>query len=59
MCPPAPYLLNLGAATGLELDQVRGVLAAVAPIAGSARRNRAGHARQPWIRVSARGASLL
>jgi 4-carboxymuconolactone decarboxylase len=37
--PPASYLLNLGAAaeTGLELEQVRGVLAAVAPIVGSAR----------------------
>jgi alkylhydroperoxidase/carboxymuconolactone decarboxylase family protein YurZ len=37
--PPASYLLNLGAAadTGLDLDQVRGVLAAVAPIVGSAR----------------------
>ena len=37
--PPASYLLNLGAAadSGIELDQVRGVLAAVAPIVGSAR----------------------
>ncbi len=37
--PPASYLLNLGAAadTGLELEQVRGVLAAVAPIVGTAR----------------------
>ena len=37
--PPASYLLNLGAAaeSGLELDQVRGVLAAVAPIVGSPR----------------------
>jgi 4-carboxymuconolactone decarboxylase len=37
--PPASYLLNLGAAadSGLELDQLRGVLAAVAPIVGSAR----------------------
>ena len=37
--PPASYLMNLGAAadTGLDADQVRGVLAAVAPIVGTAR----------------------
>lgn len=37
--PPASYLLNLGAATELDVDadQVRGVLAAVAPIVGTAR----------------------
>jgi hypothetical protein len=37
--PPASYLLNLGVAAdgGLDLDDVRGVLAAVAPIVGSAR----------------------
>jgi alkylhydroperoxidase/carboxymuconolactone decarboxylase family protein YurZ len=37
--PPASYLLNLAAANELELDveQVRGVLAAVAPIVGTAR----------------------
>jgi 4-carboxymuconolactone decarboxylase len=37
--PPASYLLNLGAARELDLDaeQVRGVLAAVAPIVGTAR----------------------
>jgi 4-carboxymuconolactone decarboxylase len=37
--PPASYLLNLGAAadSGLDLDQVRGVLAAVAPIVGTAK----------------------
>ena len=37
--PPASYLINLGAAAenGLELDQVRGVLAAVAPIVGTPR----------------------
>ena len=37
--PPASYLLNLGAASELEIDaeQVRGVLAAVAPIVGTAR----------------------
>jgi alkylhydroperoxidase/carboxymuconolactone decarboxylase family protein YurZ len=37
--PPASYLLNLGAAaeSGLDLDQVRGVLAAIAPIVGSPR----------------------
>ena len=37
--PPASYLLNLGAAadTGLDLEDVQGVLAAVAPIVGTAR----------------------
>ncbi len=37
--PPASYLLNLGAAheLGLDAEQVRGVLAAVAPIVGTAR----------------------
>ena len=37
--PPVSYLLNLAAAgeVGLEADQVRGVLAAVAPIIGTAR----------------------
>lgn len=37
--PPASYLLNLEAATelGIELDDVRGVLAAVAPIVGTPR----------------------
>lgn len=37
--PPVSYLLNLGAAADLEIDaeQVRGVLAAVAPIVGTAR----------------------
>jgi 4-carboxymuconolactone decarboxylase len=37
--PPASYLLNLGAARefGISEDQVRGVLAAVAPIVGTAR----------------------
>jgi len=37
--PPASYLLNLGAAReiGISVDQVRGVLAAVAPIVGTAR----------------------
>ena len=37
--PPASYLLNLGAAgeAGVDADQVRGVLAAVAPIVGTAR----------------------
>ena len=36
---PASYLMNLGAASDLEIDvdQVRGVLAAVAPIVGTAR----------------------
>ena len=35
--PPASYLLNLGAATeiGIELEDVRGVLAAIAPIVGT------------------------
>jgi 4-carboxymuconolactone decarboxylase len=37
--PPASYLLNLGAADELdiEVDKVQGVLAAVAPIVGTAR----------------------
>ena len=37
--PPASYLLNLGAAgdLGVTEDQVRSVLAAVAPIVGTAR----------------------
>jgi hypothetical protein len=37
--PPASYLLNLGAASelGFDLDDVRGVLAAIAPIVGTAR----------------------
>jgi 4-carboxymuconolactone decarboxylase len=37
--PAASYLLNLGAASevGLDAEQVRGVLAAVAPIVGTAR----------------------
>ena len=37
--PPASYLLNLGAADemGVDTEQVRGVLAAVAPIVGMTR----------------------
>ena len=37
--PPASYMLNLGAAgeVGVDEEQVRGVLAAVAPIVGTAR----------------------
>ena len=37
--PPVSYLLNLAAARNVDLDadQVRGVLAAVAPIVGTAR----------------------
>ena len=37
--PPASYLLNLGAASELDInaEQVRDVLAAVAPIVGTAR----------------------
>jgi 4-carboxymuconolactone decarboxylase len=37
--PPVSYLLNLGVAgeIGIEPEQVRGVLAAVAPIVGTAR----------------------
>ena len=37
--PPASYLLNLGAASelGIDAEQVRGVLAAIAPIVGTAR----------------------
>jgi len=37
--PPFSYLTNLGAASqvGIDADQIRGVLAAVAPIVGTAR----------------------
>jgi 4-carboxymuconolactone decarboxylase len=37
--PPVSYLMNLGAASELDVDaeQVRGVLAAIAPIVGTAR----------------------
>ena len=37
--PPDSYLLNIGAAgdVGIDADQVQGVLAAVAPIVGTAR----------------------
>jgi 4-carboxymuconolactone decarboxylase len=37
--PPVSYLLNLGAASeiGADAEQVRGVLAAIAPIVGTAR----------------------
>jgi hypothetical protein len=37
--PPASYLLNLGVAgqTGVDADQIQGVLAAVAPIVGTTR----------------------
>jgi 4-carboxymuconolactone decarboxylase len=37
--PPISYVLNLGAASevGVDADQVAGVLAAVAPIVGTAR----------------------
>jgi len=37
--PPVSYLLNLAAAgeIGIDVEQVRGVLAAVAPIVGTAR----------------------
>ena len=37
--PPASYLVNLGAASdlGIELEDVRGILAAIAPIVGTPR----------------------
>lgn len=37
--PAASYLMNLGAASdiGIDAEQVRGVLAAIAPIVGTAR----------------------
>jgi len=37
--PPASYVMNLGAAAeiGIDAEQIRGVLAAVAPIVGTAR----------------------
>ena len=36
--PPASYMLNLGAASeiGIDVEKVRGVLAAIAPIVGTA-----------------------
>lgn len=42
--PPASYLMNLGVASeaGVDGDQVQGVLAAVAPIVGTARVTAAG-----------------
>jgi alkylhydroperoxidase/carboxymuconolactone decarboxylase family protein YurZ len=46
--PPASYLVNLGAASelGLSLEQVQGVLIAIAPVVGGAR-------------VAAAGSSIL
>ena len=37
--PPISYLLNIGAASevGIDAEQIRGVLAAIAPIVGTAR----------------------
>jgi 4-carboxymuconolactone decarboxylase len=37
--PPSSYLLNIGVASdvGIDADQIQGVLAAVAPIVGTAR----------------------
>ena len=37
--PPASYLFNLGAASeiGIDAEQIRGILAAIAPIVGTAR----------------------
>jgi 4-carboxymuconolactone decarboxylase len=37
--PPASYLLNLGAASeiGIDAERIQGVLAAIAPIVGTAR----------------------
>jgi alkylhydroperoxidase/carboxymuconolactone decarboxylase family protein YurZ len=37
--PPASYLLNMGAAgeSGVDADQIQGLLAAVAPIVGTSR----------------------
>jgi len=37
--PPASYLLNLGAASeiGMEAEEVRGILTAIAPIVGTPR----------------------
>jgi alkylhydroperoxidase/carboxymuconolactone decarboxylase family protein YurZ len=37
--PPSSYLLNIGAAaeSGVDVEQIRGVLSAVAPIVGTAR----------------------
>lgn len=37
--PPASYMLNLGAASeiGIDAEQIRGVLTAIAPIVGTAR----------------------
>jgi alkylhydroperoxidase/carboxymuconolactone decarboxylase family protein YurZ len=35
--PPVSYMLNLGAASNLDPEEIRGVLAAVAPIVGTPR----------------------
>lgn len=35
--PPVSYLVNLGAAADLDVEKVRGVLTAVAPIVGTPR----------------------
>jgi hypothetical protein len=37
--PPASYMMNLGAASDMDIDadQVRGILTAIAPIVGTAR----------------------
>ena len=47
--PPASYLLNLGAAAdaGVDAEQVRGVLAAIAPIVGTAASRVRASARSP------------
>jgi alkylhydroperoxidase/carboxymuconolactone decarboxylase family protein YurZ len=59
--PPASYLMNLGAAgeVGLDEAEVRGVLAAVAPIVGTATRCLCGdqHRARARGRRRARGAS--
>ena len=55
--PPASYLLNLGAAgdVGIDEEQVRGVLAAVAPIVGTARVASATGKHRARARLRARG----
>ena len=55
--PPASYLFNIGAASDLDIDadQVRGVLAAVAPIVGSALRRLGARQDRARTRGRARG----
>ena len=55
--PPASYLLNLGVAgeAGVDEEEVRSVLAVVAPIVGTAPRRRGGREHRARARLRARG----